>query len=1361
MIKKVLIGFAVLIGLVLVAIIVVPHFIDWNPILKSTITTTAKEITGRDLTIEGDIGLTILPTPTFSAAKVRFANGPGGSVSDMATLESLDLRVALFPLLSGAIKVESVTLVGPKIVLETLPDGTPNWQIASSPAASGAATGGTAAGSAGGKSQAFQLDRLAIERGTLIYRDASGQAQMVEDLTATISAGSVKGPFLATGSAKVRGTPVKFDISTGALADNTPAPVGIAVLLADADAKLAFNGTASLTAAIPTVTGKLKAEGSDLGKLVTTLVPDMKGSLPPTLAQAFAVNGDIALDNPSASVRNIVLQLGDAKATGQLLVGVGPPLSADLTLALSRVDLDKLVGTPSAAAPSAAAPPPAATAPAGPGPAGGGFALPDNIEVKVALTADAITFRGGVIGNARLEAALAKGALDITRVSADLPGTSSFALAGRVTAADGVPSFAGTLKTKSDNLRGAMEWLKISLPPVPPDRLRKISLSAKLAATPASVQASDIDLRFDSTAVTGGVVISLPQAGQRSRPGYGVGLVIDQINLDGYVPQAKSQAGGATNAAGGGGGAQSSAGLPLDGLKPLADYDANVELRVGSLIANGQIAKGVHLEATLLNGTLTVKDASVKDFAGGRGAVSGTVSDLAGKPRFDTQIDLSASDGAKALQFAGVANPPAQIGALKAGGKLSGGGQDVSYDLTFSMAGIGAQGQAKGKATGIGAGVPRIDSAFQLAANDAGPLLTLAGLPAAAKLGAINVSGNAASGPDDLTYKIALALPGVGGKGTLDGKLTRLTATPQVDTTLDLRAEKPAPLLTMAGLTGDIVGKTGPLGVAGSLNGGIDKMALDLKLIGLGGTAAIKGNVAAGQSPPTFALDIAASHPDLRQLVAAVSGSPGPAGAFKLSTRATGSTQKASLANLSVEAGPSRVTGKVDYDASTSRPKINADLQAGTLDLAAFGAGGGGGGGGGAAAAAGSGGGTGGGRRWSRQRMDLSALDSFDGNVSLVADALIASGTRIDKAQVKVNLQAGKLTIARFAGGLYGGTVDASGELASRGTASLNANVKASNVPIEQLMQAGYLGTKFGGPVSVNASFAATGNSQAEWIESLNGKGSLNGSIKLLTRLDQQIGSAALDILGQKVKGVRGVTDVVNGAFSAFAGSSNTLSGDFVIQRGLLETNNISFTNNAARTLTHGTANLPPYTMNMATDVFRGGGNEPFITATLTGPIDGPNIKLGGAGFAGAAGALTSPEAVGGVLQQVAPGVANKLGGTGAGGTGGIGGVLQQVAPGLAGKAGGTAAPDATGTAPGATGTAPGAAGVAPDSTGGTPPAAANKATTPNKPATQTQPGATGAPGAAGTGQAQPAPAPNKKKKKDKLDQILPQILGN
>src|SRR5262249_61544332 len=104
-------------------------------------------------------------------------------------------------------------------------------------------------------------------------------------------------------------------------------------------------------------------------------------------------------------------------------------------------------------------------------------------------------------------------------------------------------------------------------------------------------------------------------------------------------------------------------------------------------------------------------------------------------------------------------------------------------------------------------------------------------------------------------------------------------------------------------------------------------------------------------------------------------------------------------------------------DATGARRRINADLQANTLDLALLGAGSGKGGGGSAAAGGGGGGSTGGGH-WSRDPLNLDALDSIDGNFSLVADALIAGGTRIDKPQLKASLAGGKLTLSRFAGGV-------------------------------------------------------------------------------------------------------------------------------------------------------------------------------------------------------------------------------------------------------------------------------------------------------------------------------------------------------
>src|SRR5262249_2566917 len=160
---------------------------------------------------------------------------------------------------------------------------------------------------------------------------------------------------------------------------------------------------------------------------------------------------------------------------------------------------------------------------------------------------------------------------------------------------------------------------------------------------------------------------------------------------------------------------------------------------------------------------------SVKDFAGGRGALSGTVVDLGGTPRFDTQLDLAAGDAGKVLLFAGMANPPPGLGAVKAGGKLAGGGQEVSYDLSFSLAGLGARGaRAKGRAPGAGAGGPAPDSPSQLRPKVAAPRRARGGRPAAGKLGALAINGKAASGADDLTYNVSLTLAGVGGRGSLD-----------------------------------------------------------------------------------------------------------------------------------------------------------------------------------------------------------------------------------------------------------------------------------------------------------------------------------------------------------------------------------------------------------------------------------------------------------------------------------------------------------------------------------------------------------------------------------------------------------------
>ena len=198
--KKILIGLGVLLVLLVVAVLVGPSFFNWNS-YKGEITAKAREATGRDLTIDGDISLSILWTPTLSVKKVRFANIAGGSAPDMATLESLDVRLAFAPLdwIGGKFQVERIELVQPTIILERLADGRANWQFERS------AAGATSGGGGGGGGPEIRLDDIRIANGTLIYRDGkSGSEQRIESLNAELGASSLLGPFRAGGSALAR-----------------------------------------------------------------------------------------------------------------------------------------------------------------------------------------------------------------------------------------------------------------------------------------------------------------------------------------------------------------------------------------------------------------------------------------------------------------------------------------------------------------------------------------------------------------------------------------------------------------------------------------------------------------------------------------------------------------------------------------------------------------------------------------------------------------------------------------------------------------------------------------------------------------------------------------------------------------------------------------------------------------------------------------------------------------------------------------------------------------------------------------------------------------------------------------------------
>ncbi|NRA90566.1 MAG: AsmA family protein [Simkaniaceae bacterium] len=111
-----------------VLVLILPYFVTLNS-YKGEVTTKVRELTGRDLKIEGDIKFSILPRPYLKLKGIQFSSVPQAQEPIMASVKELEVVLSILPLFSGKVEVSKVVLEGPEITLEKLKNGKANWEI--------------------------------------------------------------------------------------------------------------------------------------------------------------------------------------------------------------------------------------------------------------------------------------------------------------------------------------------------------------------------------------------------------------------------------------------------------------------------------------------------------------------------------------------------------------------------------------------------------------------------------------------------------------------------------------------------------------------------------------------------------------------------------------------------------------------------------------------------------------------------------------------------------------------------------------------------------------------------------------------------------------------------------------------------------------------------------------------------------------------------------------------------------------------------------------------------------------------------------------------------------------------------------
>lgn len=523
--RSLLMSLAILALLTLGIAWLVPPLLDWNR-YRGEIATFVSAQLGEDLSITGQVRLSLLPEPQLAVGDVALTDRADG-VSLRA--RELRLRVALWPLLAGRVDAREMVVRGLDLRLPW-PLGRlgaalhpPSWlasiaarvedgeveiggirahhvnaTLGLSPDAAATDTppGNTTALSGGYRPNSLTLNGTA-EIGSLpwdlkLRSTAQGNRDTDTDVVAIDIALSGQG-------AAEPPPPLQSPAATGATQGAVPGgAVGADGIGAMFHGELAEGR----------LRGKLNMHGPDLSALLQA------AKLP------FHVDGDLTLSDNEATMDRLAIDLAGIPTRGGLVLHFDHGMSLDLALAASRVDLDAWL--------------PAllrqGTAP-----------LLPVAHANLDLAAESGQLAGAQLRTLHALATLDGGAIAISDLGATLPGDAQLHLAGQLKRGPDL-QFDGTASLNAPSLRTTLDWLgkagTLDSSAWPGAMFTHADLRAALHAeggTAPLLALSDLNGVIDDSHLQGSAEFRPAMTAQK-RPALKARLDLDRLTLDPFMP---------------------------------------------------------------------------------------------------------------------------------------------------------------------------------------------------------------------------------------------------------------------------------------------------------------------------------------------------------------------------------------------------------------------------------------------------------------------------------------------------------------------------------------------------------------------------------------------------------------------------------------------------------------------------------------------------------------------------------------------------------------------------------------------------------------------------------------------------------
>ena len=611
--KSPVLYFGIALVLAVATAFLAPYFIDWGD-YRTAIESYGSKVTGRQVTVKGDISGRLFPWPKLTIRDVKIANAPGAFEPDFVSAEEVDVQMTLAGLLGGEIRVEGIDIVRPVVAFERLDSGQGSWHLTS----------------AAGPGEMPFLDRIKLDQITvtdgivhLIDNRRAGRATVTQ-VNATLAAQNFAGPWRVRGVASYRDRPVEIAINTGGWTAEAPFKFGFRMAPVDGSGLVyQFDGANDANR----VTGNLKIQpaASSDGR------SDPEGQLRPLVltAQVTSDFDTLALDKIEIAPRDA--ENGGANLlTGSAEVKLGASMALKADLKATRFDLDAVAGAKAKGLLRE----------------GGGLALlenalaivPEDVAVNASLGVTSLIVGGAALDNAKLAVEVNSEAIRIKELSAGMPGQARGLFNGVFLVTDSGPQLAGDLSGEANDLREFLSWAwpegRSDIARVWTGSRGRFKLQTRLDATNGQLRLHEMNYQIDESLGSGGLSITFG-----ARPSYDVRLDASLLDIDRYVPNGV-----------GGGSWLGSVGLFGQWAN---GNDLRITLQSGKTLLNGVDARDVAIDVSAKDGSVNLNTVEIGNVGDARFEIAGALSPTETGSRGTVSTSIKADDPRSLLQLLG------------------------------------------------------------------------------------------------------------------------------------------------------------------------------------------------------------------------------------------------------------------------------------------------------------------------------------------------------------------------------------------------------------------------------------------------------------------------------------------------------------------------------------------------------------------------------------------------------------------------------------------------------------------------------------------------------------------------------------